>query len=66
MPWGYQGKVRDICNAGYGQSSTWECAYMAMMMDGTIWGTGYNGGYTHGLSDTNTNWSLRRKTLIGG
>ena len=66
MPWGYQGQVRDICNAGYGQSNTQECAYMALMMDGTIWGMGYNGAYTHGLSDTNTNWTLRRKTLIGG
>ena len=66
MPWGYQGQVRDICNAGYGQSSTQECAYMALMMDGTIWGTGYNGNYTHGLSDTSSSWTLRRKTLIGG
>tara|TARA_B000000557_G_scaffold182694_1_gene149283 strand:+ start:163 stop:2871 length:2709 start_codon:yes stop_codon:yes gene_type:complete len=66
MPWGYQGKVRDISSHGYGQSSTWECGYMCLMMDGTIWGQGYNGAYSHGLSDTNTHWTLRRKTLIGG
>ena len=51
MPYGYQGKVRDIDINGYGQSSTNETGFNVLMMDGTMWTNGTSNNYQQGFVD---------------
>ncbi len=62
MPYGYQGKVRDIDINGYGQSSTNETGFNVLMMDGTMWTNGTSNNYQQGFVDNTSNYSLSRKT----
>ena len=61
MPYGYQGKVRDMWAIGYGASSTQESGTCILMMDGTLWTNGYGTGQQRGSHDTNTTYAWHRK-----
>lgn len=61
MPYGYQGKVRDIWSIGYGAGSTQESGTCILMMDGTLWTNGYGTGQQRGSHDTNTTYAWHRK-----
>ena len=63
MPYGYQGKVRDIWAIGHGQSSTQQTGSCILMMDGTLWTNGFGTGQQKGSFDVNTSYAWNRKGI---
>ena len=61
MPYGYQGKVRDIDINGYGSGSTIETGFNVLMMDGTMWTNGQSNNFQQGFTDNVSTYMLTRK-----